>query len=535
MPTIPIRALGSKGIIKDVPPYNLPVGYWSGGMNVKFKNGEVIRSNVFRDLGDESGYSTISEIRSCLGFTTNSGSDVIYLVDEDMVTWEFTNNTMTKREATGHVSSISADPVTWVTMNNVIYVNRETHIPEYKLTSNVDFAVLGSGWDTSWRCKALRGFKNYIIAINVTKGATSYPNMVKWSALTTFGAIPADWDHTLETSHANELPISTLRGEALDGGGLGNTFIVYSADSVHALDYIGAPFIFGDRTLFTDGGILTTNCWVEVGGYHYVFGDRDIYRHNGITKESIVSSRNKKFIYNQINKEKTGVSFVSHVEADSEIHFHFNSNSSDVKWPGTEFCNMSAVYNYEEDTWSFNDVPNVNSMTTAALTSGLLWSELSDDWPTTGGSWSSMSDGTALLDVYSSGNNYLLAWDGVDEGSRVPKPLVSAYLTTPWVQREGLDMDDVGFEVKGRKMLKEVLPMSRLYSAGASLTFTFGSNDFQTEDTSWGTGQTFDPATDYKLDVRLSGRYLAMKVEFSSQYTSSLSGMDFNAVKIANR
>jgi len=50
MPLVPINDLGSLGIIKDVPPYNLPPNAWSNGNNVRFLNNGVKKIRGYTEV-----------------------------------------------------------------------------------------------------------------------------------------------------------------------------------------------------------------------------------------------------------------------------------------------------------------------------------------------------------------------------------------------------------------------------------------------------------------------------------------------------
>ena len=47
MPILPVRDLGSAGVITDVAPYNIPMNAFSTGINVRFDEGKVRRAPIF--------------------------------------------------------------------------------------------------------------------------------------------------------------------------------------------------------------------------------------------------------------------------------------------------------------------------------------------------------------------------------------------------------------------------------------------------------------------------------------------------------
>ena len=75
------------------------------------------------------------------------------------------------------------------------------------------------------------------------------------------------------------------------------------------MEFVGGNFIFAFRKLFTDDGLISQNCAVEVEGKHYCFGPSDIYVHDGTTKQSICDERTKNFVFQGLNTNKANVCF----------------------------------------------------------------------------------------------------------------------------------------------------------------------------------------------------------------------------------
>lgn len=68
MPIVPVRGIAKAGVITDVDAYNLPIGAWSFGNNVRFRNQSITRSPVLR-----SAYTTqAAPPTMAASFTTNA-------------------------------------------------------------------------------------------------------------------------------------------------------------------------------------------------------------------------------------------------------------------------------------------------------------------------------------------------------------------------------------------------------------------------------------------------------------------------------
>ena len=78
MAIIPVRDLGSVGVITDVASYNLPINGFSTAINVRFDEGKVRRAPVFRKVKDSLGFTPRHALRQPgrrhFGATTNGYS-----------------------------------------------------------------------------------------------------------------------------------------------------------------------------------------------------------------------------------------------------------------------------------------------------------------------------------------------------------------------------------------------------------------------------------------------------------------------------
>ena len=57
MAILPVRDLGSAGVITDTAPYNIPINAFSTGINVRFDEGKVRRAPIFRKVKDSLGFT----------------------------------------------------------------------------------------------------------------------------------------------------------------------------------------------------------------------------------------------------------------------------------------------------------------------------------------------------------------------------------------------------------------------------------------------------------------------------------------------
>ena len=60
MAILPIRDLGSVGVVTDLNPYNLPLNGFSTAINCRFDENQVSRSPVFRTVKDTLNFKPVS-------------------------------------------------------------------------------------------------------------------------------------------------------------------------------------------------------------------------------------------------------------------------------------------------------------------------------------------------------------------------------------------------------------------------------------------------------------------------------------------
>jgi hypothetical protein len=375
---------------------------------------------------------------------------------------------------------------------------------------------------------------SFLVALNVIKGATEYPALVKWSDATLYNAVPGSWDAGDPTTLAGENTLTDMRGPIIDGLSLRDSFIIYGDNEVWEMNHVGGTFIFDFRKRFDDVGILNTNCAVEVDGQHYVFDAFDLYTHDGTSKQSIAHDRVKDFVFGGLIKDLRHLAFVTHNPKLNEVLFCYPASDRFTSYTPLTGCNRAAVFNYRNNTWSYYDLPNVTAATLATLTTGETWTSLGAiAWSDIGGAWRSPDDGedrhVFMTGVSSTAAgltaNRIYGLDLID-GGRLSKPVELEALKPAQGERIGIDLDENGTPIRAYKALLTVFPQLSLSSDGTDLQFAFGANDVAGQDPAWDAFQSFDPATMDKLDTRVAGRYLGWRFRLTGPGDFGFSGMD---------
>lgn len=515
VPPVPRRGLGAKGIWRDPSPVDLPPDAFSAGSNVVFDGNAVHRGPVFKTLyANPAGIHPVGVV----GRKSPSGFDTLFILGSDGTIMSLVSATLTNVTPVTWTASSAEDQWTSTFLGDVTYVNRPTHVPYGFGSSSSDFEEMPS-WDSTWRCAALRTYKDALVAMNVTKGATNYPQMVKTSDKTLAGLFPGSWDHTDPATNAVENQLGDLTTPLVDGAVLGDSFVLYSQDQVWVMTAVATNDVYVFRKILSDGGIIAQNCVVEADGRHYVFGPSDIYRHggSGVDKESIVEGLNRRAIFNEIDLGKAKRCFVQHIPRLRAIMFCYPTVSGVAPFEAVNGCNRAFVFHYATGAHSFVDLPDVTGGTLANVEAVPLWSTMGGSWAELGGTWASMTGSLKSHVIFSTtglngsaATDKLVGYDFKDRGS-MSLPFDVAYNTTAFVERTGIDLDDQGAPLRAFKVFNGIFPQIEMVSP-APVFFEIGSARMPGGTTSWDPPRPFTPGSSYKVDARKAGRYLGLRL-----------------------
>ncbi|MFI4971099.1 MAG: hypothetical protein ACHP7H_00350 [Hyphomicrobiales bacterium] len=438
----------------------------------------------------------------------------------------------------------SAVDATWTstTLANVTYVNRSDRAPWYIRPSDSIFQNLGvasptvNDWSNAWSCAILRTCAGALVALNVTKGATNSPTMVKTSSIPLAGTIPVSWDQTTPNTLATENILAELQGAITDACSMGSDLIIYGFKQAYRMTATGQLNVYEYVPLPFQKGSMNANCSIEMDGKNIVFGPDDIWEHDGTSEKSIIDGRNRDFVYGSLNLSKANRCFASHNPSLKEITFAYVSGDGLIGFNVTDACNRQAVWNYANDTWTFDDLPCVFSAAQANLSNPLTYATITATYDTVGGSYQDQEDGYKRTTVYVGEVNAtyglstsLYAFDLYGQGSTVAYS-VDINATMPrYLERDGIDLDELNADLRGYKTCASVYPQARLGSGAANLMINVGASDSFNVPATFPVGyQPYNGADLYKLDFNVAGRYLSMRIKLSDYKELSIAGFDLD-------
>lgn len=532
MPTFPVRRLGSSGIVCDIASSDLDsAAIFNKGKNVRFRNGGVVRGPVARTVSPldfEPGH-VLTIPPSATGF------DEIVSVSTDFSTFRRINGrALEDLTPPGQIGIEGPQAITSGILGGISYVNRETHRPVYKRARDNTYQDLAS-WPANWTTRVLRPYRDSLIALGVTQDGQFYPTKVVFSNPVLTDQIPTDWTAKAENL-AGESTSNSMQHLIVDGLELRESFIIYTTASIWRMDWVGGDVLYSWSKIWDERGAIGPNCVAQVGGLHYVFDRTDIWMHDGSSEQSIADGVVKDHVFRTLDYNRAHLCFVSYDPKLSEIRFNYPSKADDAAYVNpTTGCNRAAIYNYANKTWTFDDVPNVTAATRAAVLTGRIFDDpdtIDVTFDQTGGLFDSTDGDDDRHSLYVSrafpeaglSASRLYGYDLLT-GGRMPIAPEPECLQTSYVERTGIDLDELGKNLTQMVRLQAIWPQAYIDKPQDSF-WQFGANDLVTIAPEWSERTTWDPNTESKIYIAETGKYLAYRFECGGEGDFRLTGFD---------
>ena len=471
------------GIVADEVAQELAENVCTDGNNVRFRDGYVRKTE-----GYAATLTTPVVVPYHIANLQNSGNN--YWVHVGL-TAAYSDNGTTQANITGTALTGSlTQKITSCVLGGVLIINNQADRPQYWAGTGT-LANL-TGWTSTHRCKALRSFKNYLIALNVTKGSANYASMVKWSHAAAPGFIPDSWEESDATKDAGELDVAETDDEIVDGLALGNTFIIYKQRSCYGMQYLSNNSIFRVFKLPGGFGALSTNCVADTPNGHVVLANGpDVILHYANEPKSILQGRWRTWLAANIDPANYGNSFVVTNRDKSEVWVC-------VPTIGSTYPNVALIWNWNDDTWSKIAIPSLTHAHFGSyVPANEAWSANADTWAADDEPWDSIDVSTRMLASSANTKLYLMDEGDTADGSNF----------TATFSRVGLSFGDA----ETRKLHRGVT--LRVDAAAATSLSVEGAYSDDVEGPySYSSAVTYTVGTSRKADFLASGRFVGYRV-----------------------
>uniref|UniRef100_A0AAU6VZG2 Particle protein n=3 Tax=unclassified bacterial viruses TaxID=12333 RepID=A0AAU6VZG2_9VIRU len=499
------------GIISDPSATDVPLQAWNDASNVRFKDGRVTKAQGYEavfPVPPERPLFLMPYLSGNVPFWFSAGAGYIHRTEGS--SW------VNVTRSSGPYAAGVENQWSGGFLNQVAVLNNPANPPQSLRPNGTLFEDLPN-WPADTRAKVIRPFKNYLVAMNITRNSVEQNTTVKWSSPADPGEVPFTWDVNDATNDAGESFLADTAGAIVDGKKLKDSFIIYKEDSVYAMRYIGGVFVFQFQQLFDDVGMLSRNCAAEFDGKHFVVGQGDVYVHNGVQKQSVIDGKMKNFLYSAIKATGINNVFVVPDYNNTEMWVCFQGSSAQSS-NGT--ADTALIWNWREDTWTMRQIPNA-----ICGTFGIMDPQVSDAWDADGQIWDQDQSAWGSANYNPSKTRVVL---GSYENNRVYSiGEVTEFGGAPFLSR--LEKRSINFDDDQR--LKFVSSVTPHFSGSGKGKVYVGASMLHDAPTEWFGPYPYEVGKDYKIDCRVTGRYIGVRFEIESVGAWTMNGYTIEMTK----
>lgn len=261
--------------------------------------------------------------------------------------------------------------------------------------------------------------------------------------------------------------------------------LVFTDISLHAMQYIGAPFTFGLTEVSTSLSIISPNAAVAVNDEVFWMGERAFYRYRGTVQQMPCTVQ--EYVFNSLNPSQTQKVTAGHNAEHGEVWWFYPCVNSETN-------SRYVVYNYAQNIWYYGSLARTA-------------------WEQRGAFGYSIAAGV---------DGYLYYHEvGVNDGSQNPPVGINAY-----IESSPIDMGEGDNFMFARRVIPDIT--FRTSEGAPTATFTFKAQDWpgdgfiaKQEDEAVTRSQSV-PVEKFTREqyIRLRGRAMALRVA-SDQYNTA--------------
>lgn len=529
MPNIPFYMAGDIGIIKDIAPHELPPQAWNNGLNVGFRDGKV-----FRRDGQQQVYSGHLGRPYWLGLTY-TGTQIYWVYADD--THLFATDGAAHADVTrasGVYSQMSYSRLWDGNMFSGIPVfTNGLDKPQYwaSVSLSNQFADLPN-WPATHIARIIRPFKQFLVAMYISRGGNTFPNMVLWSHPADPGSVPISWDVADPTKLAGELDLTDeYVGGIRNALTLRDALIIYKDNAVWGMQFIGGTNVM--RTYQILGGIGTIGAHaatqVNKGQQHLFASNDDLLLFDGQGVETVLDKKWRKYLETHVDQFVAERSYMFALERKTEAYFCYPES-------GSQFPNMVLIWNWKDNTITQRDLGQPMSfMSTGPV--GIS----GDPWDADVAAWDGDATVWDIAQFRANAFDVLAAIPGTNLGSSQLSQFgiqqtrdgvnYNAFIERTDIALVGQDRSGgpkADFEV--RKLAKRIWP----HVEGSPIQVSIGSQETLGGGVTYAPAQTFTPGVDKYLDFTVNGLFIAVKFESTLPGEWQLEGYNLEIEPLGN-
>lgn len=517
MPTFAFRP---SGVVLDVPPEMAPPDAWTSVTDATFEAGITTRP-----AGEAQDYLPSSSLIAVPQFVMHAGDDAsaVGALDPQQCWWYAGNNIagpavkvheardlggLADRTPAGWTAAIATAPnqCTGGILNGIPFINilSQPNSLAYGLPgAAAALTTFVPAANDIFR--AVRAYRYQLVGLGIYNGpgVTDYPTRVNWTASAAPGAFPSTWA-AAAGNDAGSFDVPYCRGHLVDGGQLGEDFLLYAEGSTHVMTYVGGAEIMQLRGVSRQSGILARNCWADVGVGHLVLTTSDVVLVTPAGVQSVADGLVRRALFGPNGAMRLDSTRYSHVV------YHKPRQEVWVCYPTTgAYCDQALVWHIPTGKWGQRALTNRQRSAAAGRTvlSGNVTRTRDITVLASQGNAAALTDGRLYIaDEPAGGSTY--------------------QARSPVLERQDLDLGEPGRV----KTVTAIRP--RFQEQGTAVTgieVRAGGRNSATEAITWSPWATYAPLTDDTVHLFATGRLISVQLRHNAGAQPwRLSGLDID-------
>jgi hypothetical protein len=495
---IDINDVGTVGVVRDMPPHEIPPEAWTLAENVRFEDDSVVQL---------LGYTQIFGTPGTAPYFAQFVSAPLapwWLYAGLASIWAYNGAShFNITRAAGAYNATSAAQWQGTNLGGIPILNDGVDPPQWwsGFTGGTLMQNL-TNWPANFTCKVLRAFGPYLMAMNITDTGVLKPYDVRWSHPADPGSLPVTWDITDPTHDAGQVSLSDVdSGQIVDGLPLQGQFYVYKENSCWRFRDIGGQFIFDENPFLENTGLLAPRCLAITGDgqRHFWCAQDNLYVHDGNSAKPLLNRKTQRYLFNAIDVGNYSNSFVFVNGVRREGWFCYPSS-------GNVLPTRAMIVNYDTLAMTECDIDF------QAAATGTISTSDPETWASVTGLW---TDDTQPW-VVSNRRKILLCKPTVTKFEQLDLGLTrDGTVFTGLVQRQSLGMvgrnrrtGDWIVDFETRKMCHRIWPKM----SGSTVNIRLGGQNYPGGPITWSPLTPFNPASQQYCDVFAEGAALCIEV-----------------------
>lgn len=229
---------------------------------------------------------------------------------------------------------------------------------------------------SSFTCRLVTVFENYLLLLNTTESGTAYPQRVRWAEIGT----DDNWNASVNfTDLYNKEDWITATQQ------VGPYNIIYKERSIIRQEFVGSVDQTWQFTPTIDAeGALNQDAVVNLGDLHVVFGNSNIYEYNGGFDLQPIGDNIYNNLFGQhgnLNGEFAARVFGLYVEETDEVWYFYPKGSD-------EFPKSMVKYKISSGSWTTREFQmGITGYGFFSTSTDLVWNQASGSWEAQDYTW----------------------------------------------------------------------------------------------------------------------------------------------------